>query len=302
VIAMNGRRYFILDVFTGEALAGNPLAVVLDCEGLDAPRMQAIAREFNLSETVFVLPPEQHGHRARLRIFMPHAELPFAGHPTVGTAVLLAGLDEASHPAHPSEFIVEEAVGAIPCVVRPGRPAHATFRLPRLPGEVGAPGSADVIAAALGLLPRDIGLPGHQASRFSAGNPFTFVPIASREAIGRVRANPLRWAEAFGDGGHAAAFLYTRETVHAPSEYHARMLEPGLGEDPATGSAVAAFAGVVMRFDRPRDGRHALQIEQGFAMGRPSLIELGIEVAGGALRSATIGGTAVIVAEGKLFA
>src|SRR5918995_4841173 len=110
------RRFVTLDVFTENALAGNPLAVVLDAEGLDTARMQAIAREFNLSETVFVLPPENNRHRAALRIFTPGRELPFAGHPTVGTAVLLA-LEDGGGPTGSVAFGLEEKVGVVPCVV-----------------------------------------------------------------------------------------------------------------------------------------------------------------------------------------
>ena len=133
------RRYAILDVFADRPLAGNPLAVVLDSDGLDGARMQAIAREFNLSETVFVLPPDDGRHRARLRIFTPARELPFAGHPTVGTAVLLA-LEDQGGATGAAAFGLEERVGVVPCAVAvegEGR-VRARFRVPRLPEVWGA--------------------------------------------------------------------------------------------------------------------------------------------------------------------
>ena len=149
------RRYAVLDVFTDEPLAGNPLAVVLDAEGLADSRMQAIAREFNLSETVFVLPPREGRHRASLRIFTPAGELPFAGHPTVGTAVLLAL--KGGDPTDAIAFGLEEKVGIVPCVVQKHgeRRGHARFRLPRLPAPEGEAPDEIATAWALGLDPAD---------------------------------------------------------------------------------------------------------------------------------------------------
>ncbi|GLK57440.1 trans-2,3-dihydro-3-hydroxyanthranilate isomerase [Methylopila capsulata] len=295
------RRYVILDVFTDRAYAGNPLAAVLDTEGLDAAGMQMIAREFNLSETVFLLPAEVDGRKARLRIFMPHKELPFAGHPTVGAAVLL-GLLTGVGSKEEGAFEVEEAVGVISCRVRLANrtSGRASFTLPRLPEPAGEPPTVAQAAAALGISPDEIGFDGHSVSRFSAGNPFTFVPVKNADAVARVAANGVLWPEAFGDDRNSAVFVYTRETVDSANTYHARMLEPAITEDPATGSAAAAFTGVVAAFDRPGEGSHAVRIEQGYEMGRPSLIEVGLEIAGGTLASATVGGGAVVVAEGTL--
>ena len=144
----------------------------------------------------------------------------------------------------------------------------------------------------------DIGFDGHEPSVFSAGAPFLFVPLRSLDAIGRAAPGIMPWATKDGP----ATFVYTRETERKGSAYHARMFAGawGVGEDPATGSAVAAFAGVVQAFDRPRDGEHMLTIEQGFEMGRPSLIALGLVIEDGALVSATIGGSVVIVSSGSL--
>lgn len=297
------RHYFTLDVFTDRALAGNPLAVVLDAQGLTDVAMQAITREFNLSETVFVLPPADPHQRASLRIFTPGRELPFAGHPTVGTAVLLGCLDHGKHHGT-TAFGLEEKVGLVPCAVEvtgEGR-GNATFTLPRLPQRVGEASGRDALAAALGLDPHEIGFPGHQPSLFSAGVGFTFVPVNGAGTIARAKPNLGAWAAAVGPKDHANAFVYTSEVTEAGSAYHARMFAPemGIGEDPATGGAVAAFAGVIMAYDKPEDGEHSLVIEQGFEMGRPSLITLGLTVAEGQLVRATIGGSAVVVSEGSL--
>lgn len=299
-----GRRFFTLDVFTNAPLSGNPLAVVLDAQGLGDAGMQAIAREFNLSETVFVLPAQDPHQRAALRIFTPTAELPFAGHPTVGTAVLLGLLDHGrQHGA--LAFGLEEKVGLVPCAVEiegEGR-GLATFTLPRASERLGELSDIAAIAAALDLTPDDIGFDNHVPARYSAGVPYALVPLASRDAVDRAKRRPSLWAAGFGDGPRANAFLYCREPVDPAHAFHARMFAPdlGIGEDPATGSAVAAFSAAVMDFDRPVDGEHTLVIEQGYAMGRPSQIVLTLTVAGGTLARASIGGRAVVVSEGALF-
>jgi trans-2,3-dihydro-3-hydroxyanthranilate isomerase len=295
------RRFFTLDVFAETALAGNPLAVVIDAEGLDDARMQAIAREFNLSETVFVLEPRNPVHTARVRIFTPSRELPFAGHPTIGAACLIGRLRAPDIlAAGDLRIVLEEPIGDVVCLVRrrQGGALAGDFRLPRLPERLeGAPTLAE-IAHGLGLTPDDIGFDRHEPSLFSAGAPFLFVPVRSLPAIARARPGDMPWSEDAGP----AAYLYTREVVEAGSAFHARMFGGGWGvpEDPATGSAAAAFAGVALAFERPPDGEHVLIIEQGFEMGRPSRIVLGFEVRDAALRSATIGGSAVIVANGAL--
>lgn len=300
---MTARRFFTLDVFTDTALAGNPLAVVLDADGLDDGRMQAIAREFNLSETVFVCPPANPAHRAALRIFTPARELPFAGHPTVGTAVLLAQLDGRGDTG---SFILEEKVGLVPCRTARTRDGQtATFDLPRLPVELDPARSPSAVAAAIGLTPADIGCDGHTPTIYSAGNGFTFIPVRDLEALAAARPVMEHWSAGIAPADHPDAFVYTTRTGETGMYARARMFAPdmGIAEDPATGSAVAAFAGVVMRFDPPaRDGSTPLLIGQGFEMGRPSLITLTLDVEAGNLRRASIGGSAVILSEGKLFA
>jgi trans-2,3-dihydro-3-hydroxyanthranilate isomerase len=297
-----GRRFVTLDVFTHEALAGNPLAVVLDADSLDTGRMQRIAREFNLSETVFVLPPYDERHRARLRIFTPGRELPFAGHPTVGAAVLLA-LQSATGATDAAVFGLEESIGVVSCVAATvgERAGHARFRVPRLPQTWGEGREVAEAAWALGLDPNDIGFDRHVPSRHSAGVPFDLVPVRSLEAIARARLNGEAFAKVFG-GEHPAVYVYTRETARAGHHFHARMFAPsfGIGEDPATGAAAAAFAGVLMQFEPLGDGEHSFIIEQGYEMGLPSEIALQIVIQSGALAAAEIGGGAVVVSEGEL--
>ena len=293
------RRYFTLDVFTTQRFAGNPLAVVLDSGGLETAAMQTVAREFNLPETVFVFPPDDRKHRARLRIFTPARELPFAGHPTVGTAVLLAHLDGGEGTR---EIVLAEQVGPVVCQVQPGSGGgHASFGIPKLPEKIGPVRDATKLAAALGLKAVDLGCGNFVAENWNAGNSFTFVPVQGLEAIARARPDMSRWGEVFGPGDPPGAFLFCREVADPAHAYHARMFAPAMGivEDPATGSAVAAFAGVLAASGLA-DGRHDVAIEQGYEMGRPSLLHLSLELRGGKLASATVGGDAVIVSEGMI--
>jgi trans-2,3-dihydro-3-hydroxyanthranilate isomerase len=287
------RRFATLDVFTDRRFAGNPLAVVLEAEGLEADVMQAIAREFNHPETVFVFAPADAGHRARVRIFTPVQELPFAGHPTVGTAVLLALCDDA---VAGSDLVLEEGLGAVRCTLESvnGAGGAARFAIPKLPYEVGPAADTAAIAAALSLERSDIdGRP----ARGSAGIPFTFVAIRSLDAMARCRPDPAKFDAAFPD---RAAYVFCSETADPGHHFHARMFAPSLGipEDPATGSAAAAFAGLLA--SRLGDGEHTVAIEQGYEMGRPSVIRLASVVRVGRLVSASIGGDAVLVTEGTI--
>jgi trans-2,3-dihydro-3-hydroxyanthranilate isomerase len=293
------RRFVTLDVFTGEALAGNPLAVVLDSDGLDTAAMQAIAKEFNLSETVFVAPPGNERHRAALRIFTPKNELPFAGHPTVGTAVLL-GLLDGGEPTGNVLFGLEETIGVVTCAVEiegEGR-GRARFRLPRLPEVWGGGLDTARAAWALGLDPTEIGFERHVPSQHSAGVPYDLVPVASLDALARARVSSESFEAVFGGSSHPSVYVYTREG----DGYRARMFfpAPNLTEDPATGSAAASFAGALMQFEPLGDGTHDVRIRQGVEMGRPSEIALQLTIRGGALASAEIGGSAVVIARGEL--
>lgn len=288
------RRFATLDVFTDRRFAGNPLAVVLEAQGLEGDAMQAIAREFSHPETVFVFAPADAGHRGRLRIFTPARELPFAGHPTVGTAVLLAISDRA---AAGSDLVLEEAIGPVRCTLEAvsADRGSARFAVPQLPKEAGPAQDAAAVAAALALAPSDIA---GQPAQWSAGIPLIFVPVRSLAAVARCHPDPAKFDAAFGATG--AVYVFCKETAEPGHDFHARMFAPGLGvaEDPATGSAAAAFAGLIA--SQLADGEHAIAIEQGYEMGRPSLIRLTAGVSGGRLRSAAIGGDAVMVTEGTI--
>ena len=295
--------YHVLDVFTDKRFAGNPLAVVHGADALDGTVMQAVAREFNLPETVFVLKPQSPAHTARVRIFTPARELPFAGHPTVGTGVLLAELRTPLANGQGEALVVlEQPIGTVRVGVRlrEGSATFAEFDAPKVPESVGTPATADQLAAALGLIPAEIGFENHRPTIYSAGNPFAFVPVASLEAIAKARVASPHWETATQN--NIGVFLYCRQTVHNTSSFHARMFAPhnGIPEDPATGSAAAAFAGVVHRFDELPDGTHKRTIEQGYEMGRPSSMYLSLEIERGKLDSVRIGGHAVRVSEGKI--
>lgn len=294
------RRFVTLDVFTERRFAGNPLAVVLEPQGLDALVMQAIAREFNFPETVFVLAPRDPAHRAAMRIFTPAAELPFAGHPTVGTAVLLGRIDGGAT----RDFVLEEGIGPVRCraAMVDADCGRASFDLPRLPSQAGPAPAAGAIAAALGLDQTDIGFGDFTPAPWSAGNPMCFVPIRSLAAIARARPHPSGFDSTFAINGRAIAYLFCGEVSEAGHDFHARMFAPGLGvpEDPATGSAAAAFAGVLATQGGYADGEHEVTIEQGYAMRRPSLMELTFVLRGDALASVSVGGGAVVVSEGAI--
>lgn len=299
------RSFHVLDVFTDRPFEGNPLAVVLDSQGLDDAAMLAITREFNLSETVFVMPPDDPVNSAKVRIFTPGGELPFAGHPTVGTAALLAELRAGSHLTGGVVIALEEKIGLVKVEVsrRPGGVPRAVFALPRLSENLGIEIDAELAAKALGLDPLDLGFGAHGISVWSAGVPYTMVPVRDIATIARAHvADKNAWTAAFAKAGREGVFIYTRETVHPQHHVHARMFWPGAGitEDPATGSAVAAFSGLAATVELPEDGQHQLVIEQGFEMGRPSLIALDLDIRGGRLVDALIGGSAVRVSEGHL--
>jgi trans-2,3-dihydro-3-hydroxyanthranilate isomerase len=294
------RRFVTLDVFTERRFAGNPLAVVLESEGLDTAAMQAIAGEFNLSEAVFVLPPEQAQHRARYRIFTPKEEVAFAGHPTLGTAVLLGMLDGGREER---DMILGAKIGPVPCRVAPAEGGgQGSFALPALPRDEGAPPPIDDLAAALGLAADDIGVGTYQPACFSMGIAFTFAPVKSVDAVARAAPDLRQFSSALSARAHRAVYVYCPEAAEPGNDFHARMFAPSYGvlEDPATGSAVSAFAGVLARFGGFKDGTHSVTIEQGYEMGRPSLITLGLTLEGGALTAGTIGGGAVVVSEGTI--
>ena len=295
------RRHFItLDVFTSRRFDGNPLAVVFDGEGLEGNSMQAIAREFNLAETVFVLPPQVPGASGAPAHLHARRELPFAGHPTVGTAVLLNRIDGGGA----RELVVEEGIGPISCAtasIDPDR-GRARFELARIPEELGGAVDREILAAALGLAPEEIGFDDSAPSLRSAGISFTYVPVRGLDALKRCEPNLEYWEAAFTRHERSSAYVFCRETVEPGSAFHARMFAPRLGiyEDPATGSAAAAFAGVLHHFMPTGNGSRTVVIEQGYQIGRPSLITLSMTVREGQLAGAAIGGEAIAVTDGTI--
>ncbi len=300
-------KFHTLDVFTRERFGGNPLAVVHGADDLTGDMMQMIAAEFNLSETVFVLKPERPAHSAKVRIFTPKAELPFAGHPTVGTAVLLAE-ERAIETGGGRDALVmlEEQIGLVRAGVRIGsggsEASFAEFDGPKVPIlEANAPDKAD-IAAAVGLIPGEIGYANHYPAIFDAGVRILCVPVGSRQVLAKAAPNLSHWNRALGEWAGVETYLYCNQPEQSDAHFRARMFAPhhGIMEDPATGAAAAAFAGAVQYFDHLPDGAHKRHIEQGYEMGRPSQIELSLEVAGGKLTGFRIGGYAVRVSQGVL--
>ena len=249
------------DVFTDSVFGGNPLAVFPDGRGLDDGQMQRIGREFNLSETVFVLPPEDAAHTRRLRIFTPVGEVPFAGHPTVGTAHVLAAIGEVALSGEETRIVFEEGVGPVPVTIRAegGAPVFAQLTAAQ-PPEVGPPPPADdVIAAALGLEAADLGAGDMAVQVVSCGMPFLFVPLQEVAALGRIVVDTGRWHAAFADYVSSLLFVFAMGGERPGSDISARMFAPlwGIPEDPATGAAATALGGYLALRDPRGDARLA---------------------------------------------
>lgn len=301
---MSGRaRYRLADVFTDRPFGGNQLAVFPDGGQVPPELMPVIARELNLSETVFVLPPDDPGHAPRLRIFTPGSELPFAGHPTVGTASVLVAEGIVAAGGADAEFVLELGVGPVPVrVVGSGRTYHARFDVPRLPEMIPDPPPSDELAKALALDIDDLRVPGWKPEVWSCGVPFLTIPIRDRNALARARLDTSRWERSIAPTGVSHLYLLSPDAELAGSSLRARMFAPGLGitEDPATGSAASTLGGFLGVREPNPDGRFAWRIEQGFEMGRPSLIDLEIEKSEGAVTLVRVGGHCVLMGEGHL--
>jgi len=291
---VNYVRYFTTDVFTTTAFAGNPLAVCPDARGLTTAQMSAIAREFNLSETVFVLPPRDPRHTRSIRIFTPAQELPFAGHPTIGTAIVLAACGYVSSGLDGDiEIVLEEGIGPVPVTVRmvDQVPVFAKLTVRRHPELGPPPPDRAVVAAMLSLAPADIVAGPDAIQTVSCGVPYLFVPVVDRAAVGRVR--PVGNLD-----GHAIFVFFQRG-----EQVHARMFAPELGvvEDPATGSAVAALGGYLADRERTNtNGTLRWVVEQGEDMGRPSRLELEVDRQDGRVARVRVGGSAVLISEGSI--
>lgn len=297
-------RFYTVDVFTDRVFGGNPLAVLPDAQGLEPEQMLRITREFNLSETVFVFPPQERGHTRQVRIFTPAQELPFAGHPTVGTAFLLASIGEVDLEGEVTTVVLEEGVGPVSVAIQAerGEPFSAMLSVAKLPEFGPPPPPLEAIAETLSLDPGDLltGEIGPQA--VSCGNPFLFVPVRDRSVLARVRVSPTAWERHLAPYWAPKPYIFTFDVELPESSVRARMFSPSIGlrEDPATGSASAALAGYLGVRDRTEVGTLRWQVEQGFEMGRPSLLQVEADKARGQITAARVGGRCVRVSEGTM--
>jgi trans-2,3-dihydro-3-hydroxyanthranilate isomerase len=299
-------RFVTVDVFTSRPFAGNPLAVFPDARAIPSIRLQDIAREFNLSETVFVYPPARKRHTRRLRIFTPSEELPFAGHPTVGTAFVLAATGAVKLVAEETRIVLEEGVGPVPVMIRgKGKtPTFAQLTVAKLP-EVGPPPPGRTfLADVLGLDPADLlgGMMAPQA--VSCGLPFLFVPVRDRDAVRRARVKMEHWESTLKSYWAPQLMVFSRDAERNGADIHARVFVPGLAvpEDPATGSAAVALGGYLATREMAADASLRYLIEQGVEMGRPSYLHVEVEKAAGEVTAVRVGGACVLIAEGEISA
>ncbi len=294
---MTAYDFETLDVFTSKKFTGNPLAVIMDARGLSSAQMQTITGEFNLSESTFVLPPENPDNTARVRIFTPGYEMPFAGHPTVGTAIAIARARKLK-----GEIRLELNTGVFPVEVEASaNGGFAEFQNPNLPAETGAAPSAEAIAAAMSLPVSAIDIGAHKPRRCGAGVDFLYVRTPM-DALKSATVNSSAWG-GLGVEEIVGVYLYAEGCEAADADWHVRMFAPGAGvvEDPATGSAAAGFPAQLIRSQKIVDGDHRWVIEQGFEMGRPSRIIATVGVKAGAVSSVRIGGEAVFMQKGQIF-
>ena len=293
---MKKLSYHLLDVFTDRPFGGNPLAVFTDGRGISDAQMQAIARELNLSETTFVLPPLDPQTDFQVRIFTPTYELPMAGHPTVGTAFILAREGLVKPAERESTVVFEEGVGPVPVKIswKEGAPGFIEMRQP-LPKFGPRFDDAKVIAEMLSLETRDILETNLPMEMVSCGVPFLFVPINSLEAMGRIRFRPdvcERVLSGLAPG--SGVFVFAKGGQFPGSDVHGRMFAPGLGvlEDPATGSACGPLGCYLVRHHvLASEGELRCVIEQGLEMGRPSFLHVTITHADGEISAVNVGGT-----------
>ena len=296
-------RFVTADVFTDRIFGGNPLAVLPDARGLDGRQMQSIAREFNLSETVCVLPPEDPAHTRKLRIFTPAQEIPFAGHPTVGSAVVLAAIGAIELAGEATRITFEELAGPVPVTIRAtgGRATFAQLTAPVAP-EVRAAPAADAIAAMLSLSPADLRTDAGLPAFASCGFPLLIVEVAGVAALGRARLDLALWQRLLADAWSREVYLVSRTSAEPGADFQVRMFAPaaGIAEDPATGGAAAAFGGWLGLRETPAEGTSRYSLAQGLEMGRPSRLEVEVEKRGGNVAAVRVGGGAVLVSEGTI--
>ena len=292
-------RYFTCDVFTDTRFGGNQLAVLPEAEGLSDEQMQQIAREFNFSETTFVLPP-QEGHDRRVRIFTPPREVPFAGHPNVGTAFVLANMGAFGPLDVPRSVTFEEEAGLVPIAVHRREGGRIWCELTAPQGlTLGRTVSAQAVAAAVSLSADDILTTAHAPQMASVGLPFLIAELRDRGALERARPDISGLEGLVAEGiEQPDVHLYVRTSDGF--DIRARMFAPmdGVPEDPATGSANCALVGLLSHLDEAASGAFSWRIAQGVEMGRPSVLEARTEKRDGEVVNVWIGGESVMVSEG----
>ncbi|MDO8478812.1 MAG: PhzF family phenazine biosynthesis protein [Candidatus Rokubacteria bacterium] len=295
-------RFVQVDVFTDRAFTGNPLAVFFDGRGLDDAVMQQIAREMNLSETVFLFPPSRPDCAAALRIFTPAREVPFAGHPSVGTAWVLAAHGMA--PPGAARFVLEEKIGPVPVEVE-GNPARPDFIWMKHPGATFDPAleNRDAVARALGLAEADL-LPGAPIQPGSTGNKFLFVPLRDKAAVDLAVLAVRALLEAMGHLPHLGIFVFAPDPDPAAGRVYSRMFAPhtsGVPEDPATGSASGPLGAYLVLNGLVRKSAEVRIVsEQGTKMGRQSFLHIRLAMQGETITGIRVGGGVVPVLEGEL--
>ncbi len=295
-------NYHLVDVFTNRQFGGNQLAVFPDPPAdLPTSVMQRIAAELNLSETTFVFPPADRANDYRLRIFTPAAELPMAGHPTVGTGYVLARLGSLGRLTGVKTIVFEEGVGPVKVSVRAdkhGDPAKIWMRQP-IPQFLDTYEDHAALADILSLAATDIrdDVP---AQVVSSGLPFLFVVLDSFDAIKRIRFRADKWAEHLAGTEAENVFVTTLETVNEHATAHSRMFAPALGinEDPATGSASGPLGAYLLKYGLAQTSD--MVSEQGFEMGRPSLIRIHVEASGHSFSQVSVGGECAYIGYGTL--
>lgn len=297
-------RYITLDVFTDVMFGGNQLAVFPDAAGIPEDLLLPITREFNFSEVTFCYPAADAAHTRRVRIFTPGAEMPFAGHPTIGTASVLALCENALGGAREGRLALDLKVGTVPVDVRIERPdlAWAELSVAKLP-EVGpATPTLNTLASILSLDAKDLVGGALSPQGVSCGIPFLLVPLKSVDAVQRARVRMDLWEATLQRSWAPEILVAARDPEAGEHHWRARMFAPGLNvpEDPATGSAIAAFGGWLAIKDTKPDGEYAWTVRQGVEMGRPSRLDVRVRKQGGAVTAVQVAGRAVLTGEGTL--
>ncbi len=295
--------FHTLDVFTDHVFGGNPLAVFPNGVGLETEQMQVVARELNLSETVFVFPPDHAAHTRRLRIFTPGTELPFAGHPTVGTAHLLAAIGEIPLDGAETRIVFEEGVGPVPVAIRAseGHPVSAQLSAARMPEYGPAAPSIVDIAEVLSLETHDIARDPPPAA-VSCGVPFLFVMLANLDALARAQTRRDAWERTLAGYWAPHLYLLVPPDDGSSTTYRARMFAPAMGidEDPATGAAATALAGYLAPLGTEPSGTVNWLVDQGVEMGRPSRLEVEVDLSESVVTGIRVSGSSVLVSHGEM--